>query len=133
MLILVVVGIIKTLKKKMRSKEYKQAILIRTDLKMKKGKIASQASHASVEAVLKSDPFSVKHWRNQGMKKIVLKVASKSELFKYKQKAEDSNLITAVIQDAGKTQINSGTYTALAIGPDKEEKIDEIISDLKLL
>ncbi len=34
---------------------YKQVILVRQDLKLPKGKLADQAAHASVEAVLKSD------------------------------------------------------------------------------
>ena len=32
----------------------KQMLIVRRDLKMRKGKIAAQASHASVEAVLKA-------------------------------------------------------------------------------
>ena len=35
--------------------EYKQAILVRNDLKLPKGKMAAQAAHASVEAVLRSE------------------------------------------------------------------------------
>ncbi len=113
--------------------KFKQAILIRTDLKMNKGKIATQAAHASVEAVLRSDPATIRAWRIEGMKKIVLKVYSKKELFEYKEKADKYGIINAVIQDAGKTQVKAGSVTALAIGPAKNEKIDDLISDLHLL
>ena len=33
----------------------KQVIIIRSDLKLPKGKLAAQCAHASVEAVLRSD------------------------------------------------------------------------------
>ena len=58
----------------------KQVIVVRTDLKMSKGKIASQVSHASVEAVLKSNKNIVEIWRKEGMKKIILKVKDLDEL-----------------------------------------------------
>ena len=35
--------------------QYKQVILAREDLKLPKGKLAAQCSHASVDATLKSD------------------------------------------------------------------------------
>ena len=113
--------------------EYKQVILVRMDLKMSKGKVASQVSHASVEAVLRSSSSKIKVWREEGMAKIVLKVKDKGELMKYKQIAKDYGLITAVIQDAGRTEIEPGTITCLAIGPDDEEKIDKVTGTLKIL
>ncbi len=116
--------------------ELKQVILVRTDLKMGKGKIAAQVAHASVEAVLKTlrtKPLSLMKWRRQGMKKSVLKVKDEKELLKYKALAKKKKLVNALITDAGRTQIKSGTITCLAIGPDKEETIDEITGNLKLL
>lgn len=114
-------------------KEYKQAILIRTDLKMGKGKIASQASHASVQGVLQNSVEKINLWKSQGMKKIVLKVKDEKELMSYKRKAGEAGLIVAVIKDAGRTQVEPGTVTALVIGPDEESKIDKITGDLKIL
>jgi len=112
---------------------YKQVILVRSDLKLPKGKMAAQAAHASVEAVLRSDKDNVKKWRREGSAKIVLKVSDKKELFKFNQLAKDSGLITALITDAGKTVIAPGTETCVAIGPDEEDKIDAITGELKLI
>lgn len=111
----------------------KQAILVRIDLKMEKGKLVAQGSHASVEAVLESGKNKTMDWREEGMKKIVLKVADKKELLQYKKKADDANLVTALITDAGLTFFDKPTITCLAIGPDDDEKIDSITKDLKLL
>jgi peptidyl-tRNA hydrolase, PTH2 family len=111
----------------------KQAILIRQDLKLPKGKAAAQAAHASVEAVLRSDKSIVKDWRNEGMAKIVLKVTDLKELHKYNQMAKDNGLITATITDAGRTCIAPGTTTCCAIGPAEDEEVDAVISELKLL
>src|SRR3989344_8269433 len=105
---------------------YKQVILIRQDLKLPKGKAAAQCAHASVEAVLKSDAKLVKAWRQEGMAKIVLKVKDEKELLHYFQKAKDAGLTASLITDAGRTVIAPGTKTCVGIGPDQEEKIDEI-------
>jgi len=113
--------------------ELKQVIIIRSDLKMSKGKIAAQASHASVDCILNSHKDLVEEWRNQGMKKIVLKVASIEELMKLKKLAQDSNLIAAVIKDAGHTEVKPGTITCIGIGPDDERKIDKVSGDLTML
>ena len=112
--------------------ETKQAILIRDDLKLPKGKACSQSAHAAVEAVLKSDKEMIKKWRSQGMKKIVLKVKDMKELLAFNQRAKDEGIITAVITDAGHTTVDPGTTTCMAIGPDSEEKIDLIVKELKL-
>lgn len=113
--------------------DYKQVILVRDDLKLPKGKMAAQAAHASVEAVLKSDKDDVKRWRAEGMKKIVLKVADEKELLKLNQIAKDAALVTAVITDAGHTVVAPGTRTCLAIGPDKVSEIDAITGDLSMM
>ena len=111
----------------------KLAILIRTDLKMGKGKIASQTGHASVEATLKSSEKIKDLWLSKGMKKIVLKVKDLKELKEYRDKADKNKVKSYFIKDAAKTQLKKPEITCLAIGPDKEEKIDKITKDLKLL
>lgn len=111
----------------------KQVIAVRDDLKLPKGKMAAQAAHASVEAVLRSEKELVKEWRNEGMGKIVVKVQDRKELFRYLQLAKDAGLACALITDAGKTVVAPGTETCIAIGPDDEEKIDKVTGHLKLM
>jgi len=112
---------------------YKQVILVREDLKLPKGKLAAQVAHASVEAVLESDKTIVKNWRNEGMKKIVLKVKDLKELRKYMQFAKDADLTTALITDAGKTVVSPGTITCCAIGPNTDVDIDAVTESLKMM
>jgi PTH2 family peptidyl-tRNA hydrolase len=112
---------------------YKQVIIVRQDLKLPKGKCAAQCSHASVDAVLKSDKKIVNSWRTEGMAKIVLKVKDEKELLALFQKAKDQGLAASLITDAGKTVVAPGTRTCMAIGPDEEELIDRITGGLSLL
>lgn len=112
---------------------YKQVILVREDLKIPKGKMAAQCSHASVDATLKSDKKIVELWKKEGGKKVVLRVKDEKELFKYKQMAEDFGLKTALITDAGRTVLEPGTITCLGIGPDLEEKIDKVSGKLRMM
>lgn len=114
---------------------YKQAIFIRTDLKMGKGKLCSQAAHASLDAYLetvKKRPDWVAMWLAEGQKKIVLKVESEQAL---KQLYEEVRKIipASLIIDTGKTQLEKGTITALGIGPAPEPELDRFISRYKLL
>ncbi|MAG78505.1 aminoacyl-tRNA hydrolase [archaeon] len=111
----------------------KQAILIRQDLKMPKGKLATQCAHASVDAVLKSSKSKIEEWKFSGSKKVVLKVQTLDELKKYLAKAKSQKLTIALIKDAGKTVFKKPTITCLGIGPDKDGKLDSVISKLKLL
>ncbi len=113
--------------------EYKMAILVRTDLKMTTGKASVQSAHAAVEAALKSKKDIVEKWRKDGMKKVVLKVSDKEELIKFNKKAKELHLKTALITDAARTFFKIPTTTCLAIGPDKEEKIDRVTKSLSLL
>lgn len=112
---------------------FKQVILVRQDLKLPKGKACVQSSHASVDAVLKSDKNIVNSWRMEGMAKVVLKVKDEKELLKYFQMAKNEGLTASLITDAGKTVVMPGTKTCVAIGPDKEEEVDKVTGQLALL
>jgi PTH2 family peptidyl-tRNA hydrolase len=118
---------------KMQIMAYKQVILVRQDLKLPKGKLAAQVSHASVGALLKSSKAAIADWKDQGMKKVVLKVKDLDELVKYKEMAEDAGLECALITDAGKTVVEPGTVTCLGIGPDEETAIDKVTGKLKMI
>jgi len=116
--------------------EFKQAIVVRTDIRMGKGKLAAQVAHASCEAVfecLKKKPSWVDIWRAQGQKKVVLKVGSVDMLKEIYLKAVAIKLPASLISDAGRTQLEPGTITAVGIGPAPTEEIDKITGRLKLL
>ena len=110
----------------------KQAIVVRHDLKMPRGKLAAQACHASVGATLKSDKSLVNSWTRLGMKKVVLRVNSLDELLELKKKTCSLKLKYSLITDAGHTVLEPGTITCLGIGPDSEDKIDKVTGHLKM-
>ncbi len=111
----------------------KQALIVRTDLGMGKGKMAAQAAHGSVMAYLKAEPEARAEWVDSGMKKIVLKVNSEKDLAVMFQKAKKAGLPAALVQDAGHTQIDPGSKTVVGIGPAEESELDELTGELKLL
>jgi len=114
----------------------KQVIVIRSDLKMSRGKLSTQVAHASVtafyETLQKNRELAIK-WLEEGQPKIVVKVDSIEELLSIKEEAEKNGLISVVIKDAGLTELEQGTITCLGIGPDYREKIDRVTGRLKLL
>lgn len=121
----------------------KQVIIIRRDLKMRRGKECSQAAHASMiwlserlrkflykSVVLSSDEME---WLNGTFTKITLQVSSEQELLDIYNKAKDKGLTVFLVTDSGKTEFAGvPTHTAVAIGPNKSEDINEITKDLKL-
>lgn len=115
---------------------YKQVIVVRKDLKMSTGKIISQSSHASLATYLlvaRDDPKLAKEWVSDGMKKIVLKVSSESELMEYFKKCKSEGIPCELIRDAGHTQIEAGSVTCFGAGPWEEEELDKVLGKLKLL
>jgi PTH2 family peptidyl-tRNA hydrolase len=124
----------------------KQVILIRKDLKMRRGKEIAQGSHASMEFLLHQVRDSLsnnrldvsitlteteKAWILMGMAKVCLRVNSDEELLRHHEKARAAGLKSYLIQDNGRTEFHGRpTFTACAIGPDEVEKIDAITGDL---
>ena len=112
----------------------KQVIIVRNDLKMGKGKIAAQACHASLGVYKKVkglDKKLIKVWEDGGEKKVVL-AASLDELMEFKKWADGVGVKSYLVKDAGHTQLEPGTITALGLGPDSDEKL-EPTERLKLL
>jgi PTH2 family peptidyl-tRNA hydrolase len=110
----------------------KQAIVARTDIGMGKGKLAAQVAHASLSAYEDIGSRARTEWKGSGQKKVVLKGDSERTLFELADRAERDGLPHAIIRDAGHTQLDPGTVTALAVGPGSEERIDRITGDLSL-
>lgn len=111
----------------------KLVLVVRKDLSMGVGKIASQCSHASVMAYQKSSKLTLLKWSLSGQKKIVVGCPSEQALIDIRDKAKQHRLLTNVVRDAGHTQVEPDTVTVLAVGPAKEELIDQVTGHLSLL
>jgi PTH2 family peptidyl-tRNA hydrolase len=111
----------------------KQVMIVRTDLKMRKGKIAAQCCHGSIGAYKKSPADKIRKWENEAYAKVVLKVQTLEELTALKKRADEKGIANYLVVDAGRTQIPTSSVTVLALGPDEDEIIDEVTGDLKLL
>ena len=135
----------------------KQVIVVRRDLKMRKGKIAAQSGHACVEAVLMAlakenrlsdvrvedgwvqlaetgrDATPLSEWFARGGAKICVYVDSEEALLDLAKQGEGAGFCVALIQDAGHTEFHGEpTYTCLAFEPLYPEQIDPITGELPL-
>jgi PTH2 family peptidyl-tRNA hydrolase len=110
----------------------KQAIVARTDLGMGTGKLAAQVAHASLSAYEKAGSSSRSEWKSGGQKKVVLKGSGESQLQELAETARREGLPYALVRDAGHTQLEPGTLTALAVGPGEENLVDKVTGDLSL-
>lgn len=111
-------------------------IVVRADLKMGRGKLASQVAHAAVGAsnvVRKKRSDWYEEWMGEGQRKVVVKVGGLEELMEVKRKADEVGIPNLLIEDAGLTQLPPKTITCLGIGPAPEELIDGVTGCLKLL
>lgn len=114
----------------------KMVFIVRADLKLSKGKTGSQCAHAAImcyQRTLDEKPDLCREWLIQGQPKIVLKINNVEEIRELETSAVKQGLITAVVRDAGRTEIPVGTITVMGIGPDTVEKIDLLCKHLKLL
>jgi PTH2 family peptidyl-tRNA hydrolase len=129
----------------------KQIIVMRKDLKMRRGKEIAQGSHASLGCVLQLmkrtkydeheerslyllDDTALTDWLNGSFTKICVGVDSEDELMVIYNRAKDAGLNTCLIEDNGLTEFHGiKTKTCVGIGPDYPDKIDRITKHLKLL
>ncbi len=135
----------------------KMMIVMRRDLKMRKGKIAAQAGHACIDAILmalnkegRMNDFeiasgeivlnnsdkprtSLSDWFMYGCAKVCVYVDSEEALLDIAQKAKEKGIIASVITDAGMTEFHGvPTITCLALEPLPADIADELTGKLPL-
>lgn len=130
----------------MSSTPYKQILVLRKDLNMRKGKMIAQGAHASLKVLLDrghadgdagftialTEPMHA--WLTGRFTKVCVSVTSEDELLAVLQRAADAGLPCATIVDAGQTEFHGvPTRTCGAIGPAWIEDVDAITGALPLL
>ena len=126
--------------------DIKQVIVVRRDLSMRKGKIASQVAHASMKFLLENNEAERGNelhvilndveamWVTGSFTKIVVGVDSENKLQDLILQARLSDVEVYPIIDSGKTEFNGEpTLTCAAFGPCESELLDKITGSLKLL
>lgn len=112
--------------------ELRMYFVVNNDLKMGRGKIASQVGHAAMmmtEHMLGTKRVLYNEYKRCGMPKIILKadqvtIESLSELTSF------------IVKDAGRTQVDPGTLTVIGFLPMTDEtkrKSFHVLDKLKLL
>jgi PTH2 family peptidyl-tRNA hydrolase len=123
----------------------KQVIVIRRDLRMRRGKEIAQGAHASMawlrqrvlQALTASGPVELSEaertWLERSNRKVTVKVGSEPELLAVYEQALRAGLVAHLITDGGLTEFGGvPTRTCLAIGPDYDDRIDPVTGDLDL-
>ena len=112
---------------------YKLVVVVRGDLRMSVGKTAAQVAHAAVTAALSaagSDALTA--WVRDGQPKVVVRVLSQEALEERMARADQEGLRATPIADAGRTELEPGTLTCCAFGPDTDASVDQVTGDLPL-
>ncbi len=126
----------------------KQVIVIRRDLRMRRGKEIAQGAHASMAwlrqrvmphltpaGVADQVKFSAaeRAWLEGSLRKVTVKVGSEAELLAVYDKALEAGVVVHLITDRGLTEFGgTPTRTCLAVGPDYDDRIDPVTGDLEL-
>jgi PTH2 family peptidyl-tRNA hydrolase len=126
----------------------KQVIVIRRDLRMRRGKEIAQGAHASMlwladRVLQRMTPAGTvsrvefseaeRTWLTTSFRKVTVKVGSEAELMAVYEKAIEAGLLVYLITDRGLTEFGGvPTHTCLGIGPDYDDLIDPVTGDLEL-
>ena len=123
----------------------KQVIVMRHDLKMRRGKQIAQGAHASMafltrrlqsSKAMSLNDFSpnAQAWITGSFAKVCVRCNSEEELLGIYDKAIEMGLEVHLITDSGRTEFHGQpTRTCLAIGPDDASRIDQVTGHLELL
>ena len=134
--------------------ETKQIIVVRKDLKMRKGKMCAQVSHAAMMPIAPVNGVwgaiarlcrkfgihvapvdgDVRNWMDGPWVKIVVSCDSEEQLKEIIETAKKRGLRHHICIDAGKTEFGGNpTLTCASFGPAKHSDFDGITDGLPLL
>jgi len=130
--------------------DYKQVIVVRKDLNMRKGKMVAQGAHAALAAVIKDGfvqaadkgpdhfciplDYDLEMWLTGRFKKICVYVNTEQELIAVHAAAQKAGLRSVLIKDAGLTEFGGvPTHTTVCVGPHPSDVVDKITGHLPLL
>lgn len=132
-----------------RHNKVKQVIVIRRDLKMRRGKEIAQGAHAAMMWL----SFNMQHygtatspsnsrilftpaeraWMTGAFRKITCQVQTEAEIRALKERADAAGIKAFIVTDNGDTEFSGvPTITAIAIGPDWSDRVDKITGNLEL-
>jgi len=127
-----------------RERPVKQVIVIRRDLKMRRGKEIAQGAHAAMAWLTRRMRFGDDHacaelsaaekqWLTTSFRKITVTVSSEQQLMAVYDNAKAAGLVAELITDIGRTEFHGvPTPTSLGLGPDYDDLIDPVTGDLDL-
>jgi PTH2 family peptidyl-tRNA hydrolase len=135
-------------------KQVKQYLIVRTDLPMNAGKVATQAAHACMKVFFDKfentqiiqkngeDPVDAmvfipseeeKQWIKGQFTKITKKVKNEGQLIKVYENAKAAGLNVSIIKDAGLFGLEGENYTVVAVGPNYVDECEPVVGKLRLL
>ena len=126
----------------------KQVIVIRRDLRMRRGKEIAQGAHAATAwladrvinqmrpngTVARVALSTAEHtWLETSCRKVTVKVNSEEELMAVYDRALAAGLVVHLVTDRGLTEFGGvPTRTCLAVGPDYDDLVDPVTGGLEL-
>ena len=122
----------------MQDKTLRLYAIVRGDLEMPPGKLASQAGHAFLESYLKSNPQIQEEYRLDGVgTKITLRARHLDDILKAQFLCQQECLSHAIIVDEGHVMPphfdGSPIITAIGIGLYRRDEISHITDNFKLV
>jgi len=126
----------------------KQVIVIRRDLRMRRGKEIAQGAHAAtawladrvIQGIMPNGAVdhvvlsaAERAWLETSFRKVTVKVGSEEELMAVYREAVEAGLVVRLVTDRGLTEFGGiPTRTCLAVGPDYDDLVDPVTGDLEL-
>lgn len=129
----------------------KQVLVVRKDLKMRKGKIGAQCGHAAMKTMLDGMSRTIDQdghrvirfeygphtpwarWLESGFAKVCVYVDSEEELLDVYERARTAGIPASLIVDSGRTEFGGvPTRTVVAVGPGWIEDVDAVTGHLPL-
>lgn len=110
--------------------------VVNGSLQMSSGKMAAQVAHCAIslfQQLLDRRPKALHDWQEYGETKIVVRGKSTEELLDIQSRAKTNpRIVTALIEDAGLTEIAGGSITCVGLFGTKAQ-LDPITGHLRLM